>query len=93
MKAVLIFTAFIISNIILFFILQIISQFVHFFMFGERALSDKYTTPVSSVFMLMQLIILIMLFRKKVILKTPAQLVVNLILVAGLYIYTVILQQ
>jgi hypothetical protein len=91
MKSILSFIAITVLNVVLFAVLQIISQFAHFFLFGEGALSDKFVVWVSAFFALLQLMILVLLFRKQVIIKTNALLIVNIILVVGLYIYYALL--
>lgn len=89
MKSILSFVAITILNVLLFVVLQIISQFAHFFLFGEGALSDKFIVWVSMFFALIQLMILVLLFRKRIIIKTDVLLIVNIALIVGLYIYYV----
>ncbi len=87
MKRTLIFILITILNILLFALLQITSVFVHFFVYGEGALGDRYSLRVPTFFMLFQLIILLMLFFRKAIIKTYTMLIINVLIVIGLYVY------
>ena len=91
MKSVLGFIGITVLNVALFAVLQIGSQFAHFFLFGEGASSDKFIVWVSLFFALIQVGILILLFRKRAIVKTNALLGVNIVLVVGLYVYYALL--
>lgn len=87
LKNVLNFIMIAILNVLLFILLQIASQFVHFFIYGEGVSSDKYTLRVSTFFALLQLMIVLLLFYKKTIIKTYIQLILSVVLIIGLYIY------
>ncbi|MBK0380892.1 hypothetical protein [Mucilaginibacter segetis] len=87
MKDILYFISIIILNIALFIVLQIMSQFAHFFLFGEGALSDKFIAWVSLFFTIIQIGMLNILYLKRVIIKTQQLLIINIIIVGGLYIY------
>ena len=42
-KKIFVFVVLAMLNLVLFFVLQIIGQFAHFFIYGEGASADKYT--------------------------------------------------
>ncbi|PJJ83344.1 hypothetical protein [Mucilaginibacter auburnensis] len=90
-KSALVFIGTAILNVALFIVLQIYAQFAHFFLFGEGALSDKFIVWVSLSFALIQVAILILLFRKRFLVKTGPLLGMNIIIVAVLFIYYVLL--
>ncbi len=90
MKSALIFIGTAVLNVAIFIVLQIGAQFAHFFLFCEGALSDKFTIWVSLCFALIQVGVLVLLFQKRFIVKTGVQLGLNIIIVAALFIYYVL---
>jgi hypothetical protein len=74
-------------NIVLFFVFQIAAQFAHFFIYGEGALSDKYTTRVSLFFVVVHMVILTVLFWRQTIIKSAALYIITILSVIALYIY------
>ena len=91
MKSILDSIGITVLNVALFVALQIGSQFAHFLLFGEGASSDKFIVWVSLFFALIQIGILILLFRREAIVKTNALLGINIVLVVGLYVYYTLL--
>ena len=91
MKNSLAFIVVTISNIVLFVVLQIISQFVHFFVFGEGTPSDGSIVWVSLFFAVIQLVTLILLLRRGFIIKTNSLFITNIIIVIGLFVYYALL--
>jgi hypothetical protein len=87
MKKAFIFVLTALLNIVVFFVLQIVAQFVHFFIYGESAASDKYLGRVLLFFAIVHAIILMMLYWRKTIIKSAALFAVTTLTVIGLYVY------
>jgi hypothetical protein len=81
----------VILNVVLFFVLQIVAQFSHFFLFGESASSDRYIIGVSVFYTVLQIGILYYLHYKRFLIKTGLLLIFNLIVVLALSFYFLIL--
>jgi membrane protein YdbS with pleckstrin-like domain len=87
MKKALIFVLTALLNIVVFFVLQIMAQFVQFFIYGEGVASDKYLIWVLLFFVIIHMIILTALYRYKTIIKSGALFAVTTLTVIGLYVY------
>lgn len=78
----------IIINIIMYFILQVIASFVQVGIFGSGNFSAGKTVGVSFCFFFFQLLILFILYNKKLLLKEL--LILNILICVGLFLYFVI---
>lgn len=76
----------IVCNVLLFAVLQIISVFVHFGLFGSGAFGDKYIIHVALVFAVMQILAVVVAYRYKWVVKDLYIVVISAVLVAGLYL-------
>jgi hypothetical protein len=77
-------------NVIAYFLLQIIAAVVEFLLLGEGEKSGEYSTLISSFFVFIQICVILFLYYKKLFLNNNTVLVVNLVLVLGLYLYFVL---
>ena len=68
-----------VGNIGLLFILQIASQFVVFFLYGEGASVDKQYNVWPIIFAIIQIIILTILYANKVLYKEIIPLIISII--------------
>jgi len=84
-KNILISILSVILNTALFFVLEVVAQFTHFFLFGEGASGDKYFIGEALFYTALQMGILYYLFQKKFLIKTNWLLIFNLIIAIGLY--------
>jgi len=92
MKKTIIFIIIAISNAFLFVGFEILSQFAHFFLFGEGAPSDKYVVWVFLAFALIHMAILTVLFLKRTVITTWSLFIVTIATVILLSTYIVCLQ-
>src|SRR5690606_3004955 len=90
MKKTFIYVLVFLLNIGLYFFLQIVASFVQFGLLGSGNISAGTTIWVSLCFLLLQLLILLLLYRKQVLMKDMALLIVNVLIAIGLFLYFVV---
>lgn len=90
MKKTFIYILVFVLNIGLYFFLQIIASFVQFGLFGSGNISASTTVWVSLCFLLLQVLILFLLYKKKVVMKDMALLILNVFIAVGLFLYFVV---
>lgn len=90
MKKTFIYILAFVLNIGLYFFLQIIASFVQFGLFGSGNFSSSTTVWVSLCFLLFQVLILFLLYKKKVLMKDMALFTLNVLIAVGLFLYFVV---
>jgi hypothetical protein len=87
MKKTFIYILVFLLNIGWYFFLQIIASFVQFGLFGSGNISAGTTIWVSLCFLVLQLLILFLLYKKQVLMKDMSVLIVNVLMAIGLFLY------
>ena len=87
MKKAILYAIIFLLNIVLYFLLQLLGTFVHFFLFGSGESSVKYIMWVSLVFVFVHVLILLLLYKKQVLIKERLTLIVAISVVCGLFAY------
>lgn len=77
----------IVLNIILYFLLQVISSFFEFGLLGSGDFASKNAAGISFVFLLIHIAILFFGFKKRVIVKDITMLIINALLAVSLFFY------
>lgn len=90
MKKTFIYILAFVLNIGLYFLLQVIASFVQFGLFGSGNISAGTTVWVSLSFFLLQVLILFLLYKKKVLMKDMALLTLNVLIAVVLFLYFVV---
>lgn len=92
MKKILIPLIATIANVLLFVVLLIAAQFTHFFVFGEGNTTDKYSTWVVIFFAILHLLVITVLFSKRILIGNWTVFMINAIAIVILYIYVILKQ-
>lgn len=87
MKKIFIYIVAFVLNIGLYFFLSIVDAFTEFLLFGEGKGSEKYSFWVSLSFLLLQVLILVFLYKKKILIKDMPLLILNIVVALGLFLY------
>ncbi|WP_214228789.1 hypothetical protein [Pedobacter sp. B4-66] len=90
MRKTIIYILAIVLNIGVYVLFSIIDVFVDFLVFGEGASSGKYSFWISLCFLLLQLLILLFMYKKKVLVKDITLLILNVLIVVCLFLYFVV---
>lgn len=90
MKKIMTYILVLILNIGLYFVFSFGSVFVVFLLFGESDGSGKYSIWVSLYFIAIQILALILLYKKQIIVKDRLLLILNIIITALLFLYFIV---
>ncbi|EFK55772.1 Uncharacterised protein [Sphingobacterium spiritivorum] len=90
MKKIFFYILSVILNIGLYFLLQIIASFVQFGLFGSGNVTANKTVLVSLVFLILQVLLLLFLYKKKILLKDITLLILNVLITVCLFLYFVV---
>lgn len=74
-------------NIGLYFLIQIISSFIQFGLFDSGNTRAGATVWVSLSFLLLQILMLIFMYKHKVLIKNTPLLILNILVAIGLFLY------
>lgn len=80
----------IVVNIGLYALFTIINVLVDFLVFGKGATNGKSSLWLSLCFLLLQVLILLFLFKKKILIKDKILLILNIVIIIGLFLYFVV---
>ncbi|MGE6218447.1 hypothetical protein ACQKCH_01375 [Nubsella zeaxanthinifaciens] len=90
MKKTLMYMLATVLNIGLYALFSMIDVFVDFLAFGEGATHGKSSLWLSFCFFLLQVLILLFLYKKKILIKDMALLILNVLIAVGLFLYFVV---
>jgi len=74
-------------NVVVYFFFQVISSFVQFLLYGEGSDSGRYDNLWSSIFAVIQIFTLVMLYQRRAFIDNKLFLFVNMGIVVLLTIY------
>lgn len=80
----------VILNIGMYALFSIIDVFVDFLFFGKGATNGKPSLWLSFCFLLVQVLILLFLYKKKILIKDKSLLILNVFIAVGLFLYFVV---
>jgi hypothetical protein len=89
MKKTLMYFLTIVLNIGVYALFSIIDVLMDFLAFGKGATSDKSSLWLSLCFLLLQVLILLFLYKKKILIKDKILLILNVLIAVGLFSYFV----
>ncbi|KIO79006.1 hypothetical protein TH53_00105 [Pedobacter lusitanus] len=90
MKKIILYILTFMLNVALYFFLQIIASFVQFGLLGSGVSSNNKTIWVSLSFALLQISLLFLLYKKKILLKDGVILILNVLCVVCLSLYFIV---
>ncbi len=90
MKKIFFYILSIVLNVGVYILLSIIDVLVDFLVFGTGATNNRSSLWLSLCFLLLQILILLFLYKKKILVKNLALLISNILITVCLFLYFVV---